>query len=278
MAFNYDSERERLKRSIIGVVCGGVCQAGRILNPAKNPPYEECRCHSLFIRQARYLSAGIPLKYWDFTLEELTQEFVDNNPEAMELVYMYIDKIEECVKEAKGFFLYGGRGLGKTGLGCIILKAALDHGVRAAFVNMPVWTNRLYDAIGNDAAKAELVEDRHQLRDETDLLVVDQIDHVFKGEEGAGWVSNQIDAFYNEVVYNTRKAVILTANLAQQQLQAALPLNVVDRISELASFELKGQSFRRSESNEKKKSKLMGKPFKGLKDLAPGGKTRTVGR
>jgi DNA replication protein DnaC len=196
--------------------------------------------------------------------------FIAQNKETLDAIKIYADNIEEKVRQNLGFFLYGKPGLAKTGMGCLVLKAAIDRGIPAAFINLPVWMRRHYDAMDNAVEQERLSLDRVWLKKEVDLLVVDAIDGAYGVQDETKWAAHQLNAFYNDVVYNTNKSVILTANIPQDKLFGVVPIDVVDRISELAAFELVGTSFRKSESNASKKARLIGQPFK----LGKGIKTR----
>ena len=281
MSYDRREEIQKRRASILGVVCGNSCHGnGNILVPGIG--FEVCSCMKQYKREARYLHAGIPPKYWDFTFDELVPEFCAQNARTLDIIKAFINTVDIQVRNNQGFFLYGERGLAKTGLCCLVLKAAIDRDLKAAFVDVPAFMGRYYNTFGNSAERDVLLNDLAWLKNETDIMVVDSVDNLYqRSDKSTTWGGHQLTEFYNTVVYNTKKSVLLTSNISQEKLYTKLPMDIEDRISELAELRLKfeGAGFRKGVTNADKITRLMvkpvaGKPFKGVASLTVNSKSK----
>jgi DNA replication protein DnaC len=233
---------KRLKDQIIGKFCGGKCEKrdGAVL---VNRVFQDCECLIEFRKQHRFMCAGIPKKYWDFTLDDLLPTFHSSNEVALQLVQRYVEKVGEMIDSGVGLYIQGKSGLAKSAIASYILKEAQLKDYECYCIRMSQLTKTIFESL-DEYDKRDLLK---WIKDSVQLLLIDEVDKDYKVQNVEGFAGNQINEFFGDI-YNSRKALIVTSNLSKQDLSKVHALNVVDRLSELADIVLVGESYRKPDA------------------------------
>jgi DNA replication protein DnaC len=235
----------KIKEATIGVVCKNKCGGtGSIVS--KNV-IRDCECLLEFQAQLAYLCAGIPKKYWNFTFDDLLPAFQKSNTIALKIISNYFERIPEMIFDGVGLYIQGKSGLAKSALASLILKEAKLLTYDCYCIRMSQLTKLVFESL-NDPDKRDMLK---WLKDDVQLLVIDEIDKDYRIQSTDGFAGNQINEFFGDV-YNSKKALIVTSNLSKKDLSKVHALNVVDRLSELVDVVLVGESYRNQEDALKK--------------------------
>lgn len=228
-----------LKDSVVGKVCNNKCNGTGVL--FENNVIVDCVCIKEFLSKVKYLGAGIPKKYWDFNLRNLLGKFEVDNRISIELIKNYCKKVSDMVKEGVGLYLQGESGLAKSALAYYILKEALKQNIICYSIRMSHLSELLYDS-QRDEIKLSKVE---WIREEVELLMIDEIDKDYKVDSTVSFVGNQVNMFFSDM-YDCGKSLIVTSNVPKTGLSGIQADNVIDRLSELADIVFIGESYRKA--------------------------------
>jgi DNA replication protein DnaC len=183
-----------------------------------------CRAQLVSRRKARSLSAVLPKKYKDVSL--------DRNPIAqmpditLRPVRAYLRNLGENLATGRGLCLVGEVGTGKTTIAMLVAKEALAAGHSVAVYSMPRLLNeirRTYDE-GSDSSYVELLD---RLA-EVDLLQLDDVG----AERSSPWVLEQLYTIVNSR-YEGERAITMTTNLDFADLVEQIGHRTVSRLREM---------------------------------------------
>jgi DNA replication protein DnaC len=229
-----------LKKSILGVLCKGICKnTGLIITQGV---FVDCICQKEYQNKIKYLIAGIPKKYWDFTLRNLTKEFEQENRDALIILQKYREKIEVMVQEGIGLYVQGAVGLAKSALSFHTLKYAIGKNVVSYSIRMSQLTKLIFDSLRDSKARDHLDYIKHEVQ----LLMVDEIEKDYKIGDLNQFQGVQVNDFFG-AIYERKKSLIVTSNLPKTGLKGIQANNVIDRLEELIDVVLTGASYRRSD-------------------------------
>lgn len=240
-------EVNELREATVGVVCNGKCDGSGayILYEGEVGNIHDCLCMSVFKERVRITSAGIPRRYWEFTFDQLSKAFIEKNATATEVIQRYIQNINVMVSDGVGIYFCGGKGVAKTAISCLIMKAALSHGWSSYMIPFSQLTSMIRSSIEDESLRMKLA----WLRDEVDLLVVDEIDKDFNAADTSSYTGTYVNDFFRNI-YDRKASLIVTANLDKRKLLGKQASNVVDRFNELIEVPLVGESYRTSTKAE----------------------------
>lgn len=160
---------------------------------------QSCSYHYDIYEQMAH--AQIPIKYWDFNLNDLRDDI-----SGIDKVEKYIHKLPLAYEEGQGLFIYGKNGNGKTLCACLIGKEALKQGytVRFAFLGEVIssFIDTMYDP--------DLREKLHNDILGVDFLILDDVDKAYISKNG-GYVDSVLDTLFRSRVQNCLP-IIVTAN------------------------------------------------------------------
>jgi len=227
-----------LKEKLFGKLCNNKCNGEGYY--IENGEIIDCACSKEFQWQVKLVKANIPEKYWDFSFRNLLKKFLEENAIALDIVKKYCDSIEETVKEGLGLFIQGQSGLAKSALSAYILKEAIKKDIQCYSVRMSHLTKLIIESF-KDPEKAKLVS---WLRDDVQLLLIDEIEKDFKLGEYTSFTGTHVGEFFDDI-YNKKKALLVTSNLTKAKLKGIQAENVIDRLEELGDIILVGESYRR---------------------------------
>jgi DNA replication protein DnaC len=121
----------------------------------------------------------------------------------------------------------GGVGTGKTTLAMLVSKSALEAGRSVAIYSLPKMLARIrrtYDAESGEQSYLEFFERLTAV----DLLHIDDLG----AEKRSDWVLEQLYALVNER-YESQKAIVVTTNLDQAELEKQIGPRTVSRLVEI---------------------------------------------
>lgn len=236
---------EELRESIIGVFCKNDCNKSGVI--IVNKVFTDCTCQKEFQAKVRYLIANIPKKYWDFTLRNLTKEFTDENKDSLLILQQYRENAERAVKNGIGLYIQGSVGLAKSALSYHLLKTFATKGVPSYAIRMSSLTKLIFDSLKESRSKDQL----EWIKRDVQLLMIDEIDKDYKVSDLNQFAAVQVNEFFN-MVYERKKALIVTANIPKSELNKVHANNVVDRLEELIDVIFTGRSFRKQDTSFKK--------------------------
>ena len=202
----------------------GLCDGtGFVIDEATNTA-RDCSCRPIRISKAkgRRLEARLPQRYRDVAFDRFPVTEID--PSVVSEVRRFTRDIEATLDEGRGLWFVGDVGTGKTTMAMLVSKAALAAGRTCAIYSLPRLLNVMRDAIGNEASTLDLLDRLNSV----DLLHLDDVG----AENSTDWVLEQLYS-----IINTRdedeKSLVITTNLAPEELGAQIGERTVSRIIEI---------------------------------------------
>jgi DNA replication protein DnaC len=197
-----------------------------------------CPCVFNFRRYIDMLGANIPKNFWDleFNFDYFTPEFVRENQKSLEAITTYASEFAKVLKTGTGLYLCGSYGVGKSFIGCSILKKALEQKFKTYFILLSELINLAHKALRDDKAKDFL----YYMISDVDFLLVDEINKKYE--------TKLIDAMLDELFkkrYYTNKPFIVTSNDNPEKVLEGFGKGIYEIFSEkLITVSLVGESFR----------------------------------
>jgi DNA replication protein DnaC len=139
----------------------------------------------------------------------------------------YCENLESNLEEGRGLWFFGDPGTGKTTLAMLVSKLALEQGHSVAIYSLPKLLARIrrtYDADPGEQSYSDLFSRLTTV----DLLHIDDLG----AEKQTEWVLEQLYALINER-YEARRALIVTTNNDEQELEQQIGVRVVSRLVEM---------------------------------------------
>lgn len=177
--------------------------------------------------------AGIPKNHWDCRLSE-----IPDTCEYKSFIVDYCNDIKNNILGAKGLYLWGDYGTGKTGLAAIIAKAALSKGYMSLWIaaeNIPGYMCE--DIYFSDEV---LMRDRMF---SVPLLVIDDLRLRDQRNVKSDWIERWLENVIRRRVDNTLTTLISSNNSVHELKKLKAVYSIT---SEACTFlEIKGKNFRK---------------------------------
>lgn len=209
----------------------GVCDgSGWILGPEDLARPCDCREERQRRSRTRGISSVIPRRYVGVSLERPPVSDMARDLEtksAVADVRSYIDEIDSRLSSGRGLWLFGDTGTGKTTLGMLVSKAALEAGHSVAIYSLPKLLARIrrtYDAEPGGDSYLSFFERLTSV----DLLHIDDLG----AEKRSDWVLEQLYALINER-YEAERSVLVTTNLRHEELEDQIGPRTVSRLNQM---------------------------------------------
>lgn len=189
----------------------------------------ECRERRVAHSRARGIDSVIPAKYRGVSFARPPVTSMEKT--ILSVIRKYVDNLPEYLDEGRGLWLMGDVGTGKTTLGMLVSKSALEAGFSAAIYSLPRLLSRIrrtYDAEAGEQGYLEFFERLTSV----DLLHLDDVG----AEKRTDWVLEQLYAVVNER-YETGRSILVTSNLDQTQLEEQIGARTVSRLVEMCGQE-----------------------------------------
>jgi DNA replication protein DnaC len=202
----------------------GECDGSGFLIDEEADLARDCRCRASRVARARArsLSAVVPRRYRHVAFDRPPVTHLPA-PVVAE-VRRFVQHIEERLDEGRGLWMVGDVGTGKTTLAMLVSRAALDAGRSVAIYSMPRLLNLIRDSMDSAGSKADLLDRLGAV----DLLHLDDLG----AENRTEWVLEQLYSIINER-YEDERAVVVTTNLAPDELREQIGARTVSRLIEM---------------------------------------------
>jgi DNA replication protein DnaC len=145
----------------------------------------------------------------------------------VDAVRAYIKDLDQNLEAGRGVWLFGDPGTGKTTLGMLVSKSALEQRRTVAIYSLPKLLAQIrqsYDAGPNGDSYSDLFRKLTTV----DLLHIDDLG----AEKRSDWVLEQLYALINER-YETERSVLVTTNLDESELIGQIGQRTVSRLVEM---------------------------------------------
>lgn len=207
----------------------GVCDGtGWILGPEDVARPCECRERVVARARTRGVASVIPAKYRGVSFDR--PPVTEISDAVVRPVREYCEAIDSNIAEGRGLWLYGGPGTGKTTLAMLISRIALEAGRSVAIYSLPKLLARIRRTYDDEAGEQSYLEFFERLTG-VDLLHLDDLG----AENRTEWVIEQLYALVNER-YESRKALIVTTNKNEAELEEQIGTRVVSRLVEMCEL------------------------------------------
>jgi DNA replication protein DnaC len=221
----------------------GVCDgSGWILGPEDVARACECRAERLNRGRSRGISSVIPSRYRGVSFERPPVSDMARNLEtkmAVSQVEAFIDGLDDQLAAGRGLWLFGDTGTGKTTLGMLISKAALEAGKTVAIYSLPKLLARIRRTYDSEPGGDSYLSFFERLVS-VDLLHIDDLG----AEKRSDWVLEQLYALVNER-YESQRSMLITTNLGHMELEEQIGARTVSRLAQICEeVEVRGQDRR----------------------------------
>jgi DNA replication protein DnaC len=221
----------------------GVCDgSGWILGPEDVARSCECRAERLNRGRSRGISSVIPPRYRGVSFDRPPISDMANNLQtkiAINEVRAYVDDLDARLAEGRGLWLFGDTGTGKTTLGMLISKAALEAGRTVAIYSLPKLLARIRQTYDSEPGGDSYLSFFERLTS-VDLLHIDDLG----AEKRSDWVLEQLYSLVNER-YESQRSIVITTNLSHPELEEQIGSRTVSRLSEICDeIEVRGKDYR----------------------------------
>jgi DNA replication protein DnaC len=209
----------------------GVCDgSGWILGPEDVARECECRAERLKKRHSRGVASVIPPKFRGVSFDRPPVSDMARDLQAraaVQAVKRYLANLDENLRGGRGVWLYGGPGTGKTTLGMLVSKHALEAGHSVAIYSLPKLLARLRRTFESEPGGDSYLTFFERLT-AVDLLHIDDLG----AEKRSDWVLEQLYALVNER-YESQRAILVTTNLDEPELKEQIGHRTVSRLVEM---------------------------------------------
>jgi DNA replication protein DnaC len=209
----------------------GVCDgSGWILGPEDVARACDCREQRLKRGRNRGVASVIPKKFRGVSFDrppvsDMARDFQARG--AVDAIRSYLGNLEDNLAEGRGIWLYGSPGTGKTTLGMLVSKMALESNHSVAIYSLPKLLARIrrtYDAAPGGDSYLTFFERLTSV----DLLHIDDLG----AEKRSDWVLEQLYALINER-YEAQRSILVTTNLDEPELKEQIGHRTVSRLVEM---------------------------------------------
>jgi DNA replication protein DnaC len=207
----------------------------------------DCECQQKFSVEIKKAQAHIPIKYRQFTLEDIT---VPESKNTKEKVKVYMSDLKAKKKNGEGLFLWSeNKGTGKTTLGNIVLMKALYEGYTGYFTDLDECISLTTEGWFDDSKKKEF---EHQIL-ETDFLLIDDIGGLEVRTKGnLPLIQTTFTSLFKKRC-NRLLPTIMTSNLEPSRLTDGYGERIYSVACEhLQSIECEGTDYRQTELAKRK--------------------------
>ena len=204
----------------------GVCDgSGWILGPEDVARPCDCRERLISRARSRGVASVIPAKYRGVSFDR--PPVTQINEIVVKRVRDYCDAIDENIDAGRGLWFVGNSGTGKTTLAMLVSRIALEAGRTVAIYSLPKLLARVRRTFDAEVGEQSYLEFFERLTG-VDLLHLDDLG----AENRTDWVIEQLYALVNER-YESKKALVVTTNLDESELEKQIGERVVSRLVEM---------------------------------------------
>jgi DNA replication protein DnaC len=186
-----------------------------------------CDCLEVRVRRARSsgVSSVIPRKYRGVSFDR--SPVTELEPTVVREVRRFVAEVDQRLSEGNGLWFMGDVGTGKTTLAMLVSKAALDSGHSVAIYSVPRLLAEVRDTYDSDPGERSYMDFFRRLV-AVDLLHLEDLG----AEKRTDWVLEQLYSLVNER-YEQQRSVLITTNLALDELERQIGPRTVSRLVEM---------------------------------------------
>ena len=212
----------------------GACPLGRCDGTgwadAEDGTVAPCECRTRRRPRSRGVASAIPARYRGVSFDRPPVSDMARAPESSAVVAHireYVEALDERLADGTGLWLSGDVGTGKTTLAMLVSAAAVDAGRSVALYSLPRLLARIRRTYDADAGEDSYLAFFERLTS-VDLLHIDDLG----AEKRSDWVLEQLYAIVDER-YSSRRAMVVTTNLDEVQLEEQIGTRTVSRLVEI---------------------------------------------
>ena len=194
--------------------------------------FEQARRNEAARRQrqldATFAAAGIPEHFRGMTIDSLYQ-VAANDPGKREGIAAARELIETGLTDGKkGLYLYGGFGMGKTGVLTPILRHYLDNGLTGLWIEFYDFTDEVQSRYRSNAE--ETAQKAVTQAQEVDILLLDDVGNTRGGQE----TDDKSKILYQVINarHNHARPMLITSNLTPDEFRNQFGSRTWERIGE----------------------------------------------
>jgi len=200
-----------------------VCNGTGILGEEE---FVKCICLIRFNNAYALAHAHIPPAFRDLTKQNIDPGFQQENAENLNRVAQYTKQHAKALETGFGLFIQGGNGTGKSFIATLILKRALEDGYSGYFVLMSDLVDASFAALRDPEVKRDL----EKVIQETDFLVVDEIDKGFQDQHDN--VQRILLPLFKKRCDYLKKPLIVTSNVMKSDIAHTVGKTIAAMFSE----------------------------------------------
>ena len=191
-----------------------------------------CRPQRLARKKATAVQGRLPKRFREVSFDrEPVPSIARRAPDVVRDVRRYARTVSEQLAEGRGLWFTGSVGTGKTTLAMLVSKAAMEADHTVAIYSLPRLLSMLRGSYADDAVYS--LNDLIERLCAVDLLHVDDVG----AEQTSPWVLEQLYTIVN-TRYEDGRAVMLTTNLPDDELQDQIGHRTVSRLNEMCAVHL----------------------------------------
>lgn len=204
-------------------MCDG---SGWIVGPEELARACECREARIKRSQARGVNSVIPARYRGAGFDRPPVTFIENRAVVRD-VRRYVERVDDRLDSGRGLWLMGDVGTGKTTLAMIVSKAASERGRTVAIYSLPDLLRQIRRTFGDQPGEQSHDQFFERLVS-VELLHLDDLG----AEKQSEWVLEELYSLINRR-YEDKRAVLVTTNLDQEELEKQIGQRTVSRLVEI---------------------------------------------
>jgi DNA replication protein DnaC len=191
-----------------------------------------CRPQRLARKRAAAVAGRLPKRFREVGFDREPVPSIERaNPYVVRDVRSYVSAVSDRLAEGRGIWFTGTVGTGKTTLAMLVSKAAMEADHTVAIYSLPRLLAMLRDTY-DEGALYSLTDLIGRLCS-VDLLHVDDVG----AEQTSPWVLEQLYTIVN-IRYEDGRAMVLTTNLNDEELERQIGPRTVSRIYEMCGTPL----------------------------------------
>jgi DNA replication protein DnaC len=188
-----------------------------------------CRPARLARKRAAAVAGRLPKRFREVGFEREPVASIERRaPHVVREVRRYVRSVAEELDAGRGLWFTGDVGTGKTTLAMLVSKHVMEADRTVAIYSLPRLLGMLRDTYAEDAHFS--LNDLLDRLCAVDLLHIDDVG----AEQTSPWVLEQLYTIVN-TRYEDGRAVMLTTNLAEDELRAQIGDRTVSRLNEMCT-------------------------------------------
>lgn len=193
----------------------------------------QCGCVRRYEIAIAQWKANIPENFKHMSIKETVEDdFKKHNAKSAGLIFYYLDKLKEALRDGGSLYLYGPGGAGVSFLGVSILKRAIEDNFSAYFMLSGDLWRSTKETLTDSSEYLKMVN----IMTTADFLLIDDIDQMFISRTDSTLVA-QLHGFLKMRFY-ANKPIIFTSSMKRDDLEPPLPRFVSIYAAKIVEIEL----------------------------------------